>query len=99
MGQAQRQAVDRHRERMKASGLDRFEVRGLVSDKNLVRAFAKRLSEGGPKSIALRKKVEEEINQTPASRGGIYRALRESPLVGADLDLIREEVADRWIEF
>ena len=44
--EAQRRAVRNHRRRMRDAGLDRFEVRGLLSDKALLRAIAKRLARG-----------------------------------------------------
>lgn len=34
----------------------------------------------------------------PGQRGGIWRALRASPLVGADLDLSREQDGGREVE-
>ena len=52
--EAQRRAVANHRRRMRAAGLDRFEVRGLLSDKALLRAIAQRLARGDAAAGKLR---------------------------------------------
>lgn len=52
--EAQRRAVENHRKRMRDAGLDRFEVRGLMSDKALLRAIARRLARGDAAAGKLR---------------------------------------------
>ncbi|WP_342153838.1 hypothetical protein [Methylorubrum sp. SB2] len=77
-------------------GLARFEVEGLDADRALLRALARRLAEPGDGAAALRKAVASAVEGTkgvesaqnvPPKRGGVLAALRNSPLVGADLDL------------
>jgi hypothetical protein len=64
--EAQRRAVENHRKRMRLNGLDRFEVRGLVRDKALLRALAQRLARGDPASGRLRIIVEAVVERPPA---------------------------------
>jgi hypothetical protein len=59
--EAQRRAVENHRRRMRALGLDRFEVRGLMRDKVLLRAVAKRLARGDIASGKLRVIIEAVV--------------------------------------
>jgi hypothetical protein len=75
---SQRRAIEAHRRRLAERGLDRFEVRGLETDKELIRGIARRIAAGEPPRV-----------------GGVLAALRRSPLVGADLDITREETPGR----
>ncbi|HLK24975.1 MAG TPA: hypothetical protein VKT30_09980 [Caulobacteraceae bacterium] len=59
--EAQRRAVANHRRRMRDAGLDRFEVRGLLSDKPLLRAIAKRLARGDVAAGKLRAIFEAAV--------------------------------------
>jgi hypothetical protein len=43
--------------------------------------------------------VDTQPEAPPPTRGGIWAALRRSPAVGADLDLTRETVPERDIDF
>jgi hypothetical protein len=95
MADAQRRAVANHRRRLRARGLDRFEVRGLGADRELLRAVAKRLAQADAAAGELRARIEASIGPPVAERGGILEALRRSPLVGAELDLERETGAGR----
>src|SRR5438874_13772942 len=87
---SQRRAVEQHRLRLRQRGISRYEVRGLDSDKELVRQFAKRLSEGDNDASKLRVEIAEKVSHEPSRRGGVFAALRRSPLVGADLELRRD---------
>lgn len=100
MADAQRRAVENNRRRLREQGLDRFEVRGLDSDKALLRAVAKRLARNDEAGARLRADIEARVSPSPDQRGGILRALRQSPLVGADLDLDldRETTAGRDVD-
>jgi hypothetical protein len=94
----QKRALKEYRKRLAQRGLARFEVLGLDADRELVRSFAKRLADNGPDSALLRATVCRTIAGEPPNRGGILRALRRSPLVGADLDIKRPAAAGRRID-
>lgn len=95
---SQRRAVKKYRERLAEKGMARFEVLGLDEDRKLIRALAKRLAEGGPEAEKLRAIVGKEVRGGSPQKGGILRALRRSPMVGADLDLTREIARDRKVD-
>lgn len=76
----------------------RFEVVGLAADRDLVRALAKRLAENDPEAAEIRASVGSKIAPDASKKGGIYAALRRSPLVGADLNLNRPFVKPRKID-
>jgi hypothetical protein len=93
---SQRRAIEAHRRRLAERGLGRFEVRGLEGDKELIRGIARRLAAGDAEAGALRADLARRVaNGGPPRVGGILAALRRSPLVGADLDLSREETPGR----
>lgn len=94
----QKRALKKYRRGLAQRGLARFEVLGLDADRELVRSFAKRLAGNGPDSALLRATVCRTIAGEPPNRGGILRALRRSPLVGADLDIKRPATAGRRID-
>jgi len=76
----------------------RFEVLGLDADRNLIRSLARRLAEEGADAAHLRATLDRSLAGEPSRKGGILDALRRSPLVGADLDLVRSHDAGRKIE-
>lgn len=92
---AQQRAVDGYRRRLDARGLSRFEVLGRQEDKALIRKLARRLADDDADAARLRAEVSRGLSTEMPKKGGILAALRRSPLVGADLDLTREEIADR----
>jgi hypothetical protein len=96
---ARRRAVETYRRRLEDRGMARFEVVGLDTDRELVRAVARRLAEGDAGAVELRARLDRSLGggRTPA-KGGILAALRRSPLVGTDLDLTREKSRGRKIE-
>ena len=101
MSASQKRAVENHRRRLQESGFARYEVRGLASDKALVRRLAKRLAENDATADRLRRELAREMSEQipPPPRTGkdIWDALRRSPLVGADLDLTRDIVPEHDI--
>jgi hypothetical protein len=99
MSASQKRAVQNYRSRLSGRGLARFEVLGLGSDRELIRALARRLAAGGPEAAQLRDAVNRIASGEPPRKGGILAALRRSPPVGADLDLSRphEEGRDAGI--
>ena len=96
---AQKRAIETHRARRRESGIVRFEVSAPPSDKELIRFIARRLSETGPADHNLRSTLRSALGapllQEP---GSLWRALRASPLVGAELDLQRERTSDRDVD-
>lgn len=98
MGSSQRRAAQNYRSRLGERGLARFEVLARDEDRDLRRSLARRLAEDGPEASRLRAAVSQTIAGEPPKKGGILAALRRSPLVGADLDLVRLREAGRDLE-
>jgi hypothetical protein len=95
---AQKRAIESYRSRLTERGIARFEVLGLDADRDLIRALAKRLAEGGPDARRIRASVGRTIAGDPPKQGGILEALRRSPLVGADLELKRSQGGSRKVD-
>jgi len=76
----------------------RFEVVGLDSDRELIRSLARRLADNDSGAAQIRSAVAQSIEGERKEPGGLLRALRRSPLVGADLDLRRSHAPDRKVE-
>jgi hypothetical protein len=92
---SQQQAIAKFRSRLAMRGLVRFEVTGRDSDRELVRAVARRLAEDGPEADQLRAAVSKGVGTEPPKKGGILRALLASPLAGSELDLVRSREEGR----
>ena len=92
---SQRRAVESHRRRLAERGLGRFEVRGLEADRELIRGIARRLATNDAEAGTLRGELARRIGGNLQPVGGILAALRRSPLVGADLDVTRDELSGR----
>jgi hypothetical protein len=95
---SQKRAIKNYRGRLTERGLARFEVMGPESDRDLIRAIARRLSEGGAEAATLRAALKQTIASGDEKKGGILQALRRSPLVGAELDLTRPQVNGRKVD-
>lgn len=95
---SQARAVENYRKRMSNRGMVRFEVLGLKKDRELVRVFARRLAEKTPEAAEIRATVREKVAPEFRTKGGIYAALRRSPLVGADLNLKRPFLKGRKVD-
>ena len=95
---SQQRAIANYRNRLAEKGLVRFEVTGRDSDRELVRAVARRLAQGGPDSDRLRAAVKQNVSGEPPKKGGILKALLASPLVGSDLDLTRAREEGRTVD-
>jgi len=95
---AQRRALENYRSRLSERGLARFEVTGRDADRGLIRTLARRLAEDGPDAARIRTAVQHAIAGETPGKGGILRALRRSPLVGADLDLARPREHGRKVD-
>lgn len=88
---AQQRAVGSFRRRQAEAGMMWFEVAALRRDKELIRRVAKRLAEAGPAAEEARAKLQRALDEAQPRRGGIWLALRGSPLVGADLNFGRDQ--------
>jgi hypothetical protein len=95
---SQKRALRSYRQRLNHRGMARFEVLGLKADRHLIRSFAKRLAEQGPDATQLRDTIRQSISGEAPSKGGILKALRRSPLVGANLDLARPITGGRKVD-
>jgi hypothetical protein len=71
---------------------------GLDQDRELIRSLAKRLAANDPEATRIRDTMTRTIGAGSGRKGGIYEALRRSPLVGADLDFERAREPDRKID-
>ena len=78
-------------------GLSRFEVLGRTTDRTLIRAIAKRLATGDAESARIRTTIRETISSESSRKCGILAALRQSPLVGANLQIKRSPVRSRKV--
>ena len=96
---AQKRATKNYRARLEQRGLRRFEVTALETDRDLLRALARRLAEEGPEADKARAAVEALVTGEQPKPGGILSALRRSPLVGTELDLSRPRVEGRGVDF
>ncbi|SEM88109.1 hypothetical protein SAMN05443254_104276 [Bradyrhizobium sp. OK095] len=95
---SQKRAIKSYRSRLRTRGMARFEVLGLDGDRDLIRSVARRLAEDGPEASRLRAAVSQTMSGEPPRKGGILRALRRSPLVGAELAPVRQFEPGRKIE-
>ena len=95
---SQRRAIDSYRSRLAERGMARFEVIGRETDRELIRAVARRLAKGGPEADRLRAAVSQTISGEPSRKGGIVKALLASPLVGSELDLTRPREEGRKVD-
>jgi hypothetical protein len=93
----QNRADKNYRKRLQQRGLARFEVLGLAADRELIRSLARRLAEDGPEAKRLRAMVQTPTEEAPL-RGGIYAALRRSPMVGAGTKVKREATSRRKVD-
>ncbi len=95
---SQKRALQNYRRRLNERGMARFEVLGLNTDRELIRSLAKRLAENDPEAVRIRTTISRTISGEPRNKGGILKALRRSPLVGAGLDLKRSYEAGREVD-
>jgi hypothetical protein len=95
---AQVRAIQNYRKRLSQSGVARFEVLGLDSDRELIRAIARKLLENNDETNEIRASLQNKVLAPASTKGGILAALRRSPMVGADLDLKRQKVTARKVD-
>lgn len=94
---AQARALKSHRKRLRERGMARFDVLGLDTDRKLIRSLAKRLAADDPGARSMRATLSHALSPEEPNKGGILAALRRSPLVGADLDVVRERTRGRKV--
>lgn len=92
---SQKRALRKYRKRLQERGIARFEVLGPSVDRELIRSLARRLASDSQDAHRIRATLRDAISGEPGQKGGILKALRRSPLVGADLDLSRPVTAGR----
>lgn len=95
---AQARAVKNYRNRLKQRGVSRFEVFGLDADRELIRALARKLALDDPAADLIRSEVIRTVSSDQQAKGGILAALRRSPLVGEDLNIVRPTDAGRKVD-
>jgi hypothetical protein len=93
---SQARAVKNYRKRLSKRGMARFEVMGLEADRELIRAFARRLAENDPEAAEIRVSVRNKITPATSRKGGVLAALRQWPL--AELNLTRPYTEGRKID-
>jgi hypothetical protein len=98
VGTAQNRAIQNYRTRLSERGLARFEVLGRDADRDLIRSLARRLAEDSPEASQLRVVVSQAISGNPPTKGGILAALRRSPLVETDIELVRSRDEGRHVD-
>jgi hypothetical protein len=90
--------LERYRKRLIKQGMVRFEVLGRNADRELIRALARQLANNDSESARIRAAVRLAVSGEPSKKGSILNALRQSPLVGADLHLKRPKISGRRID-
>ncbi len=98
MESSQKRAVRNYRSRLGERGLTRFEVLGRDIDRELIRSLARRLAEDSPEGTQLRATLHRSMGGGTSEPGGIFAALRRSPLIDADLDLSRSNDDGRKVD-
>ncbi len=76
----------------------RFEILGLDTDRELLRSLARRLAENDREATRIRATVSQTVSGGLPKKGGVLAALRRSPLVGADLGIVRPGVHGRKVD-
>jgi hypothetical protein len=95
---SQNRAIKNYRRRLSQQGVARFEVLALASDRDLIRSLAKRLTRNDPRASRIRSEIRRTMAEEPAPKGGLLAALRRSPLVGTDLDIVRSTEPGRKVQ-
>lgn len=98
MNGSQKRAIENYRSRLSARGFARFEVLARDADRDLIRSVARRLAGDGPDAVQLRAVLQKTMGNELSKKGGILAALRRSPLVGAELDLVRAREMGRDVD-
>ena len=95
---AQKRAIKNYRASLAERGLARFEVVAREADRELVRALVKELVEDGPQSGKIREAMSPPTEKYVPKKGGIYEALRKSPMVGSGVKFQRYRGPGRKVD-
>ncbi len=95
---SQARALKNYRKRLSRRGLARFEVLAPEGDRELIRHVARCLAENGQEAVRLREAINPGPSSTLRKKGGIFAALRRSPLVGEEVQATRDVTAGRKID-
>jgi hypothetical protein len=99
---AQKRAIENYRSRLSKQGVARFEVLAPEADRDLIRSLAKRLSQNDLEANRIRTEIKRAVSGEPRKKGGIFAALRNSPLAGGnlevDLEIVRSSETGRKVE-
>ena len=95
---AQKSATGNYCEHPARRRVKRSDVMAPETDRSLTRTLGQRLSEDAPKAAHAQVTAKALAADDSPTRGGIFAALRRSPLVGADLDLSRSRTEGRNID-
>jgi hypothetical protein len=98
MNNSQKRAIKNYRDRLSERGLSRFEVLGRNADRDLIRTLARKLADAGPDAVRIRAALSQTVAEDLPKRGNILAALRRSPLVNTELDLVRTKEAGRKVD-
>lgn len=90
-------AIQKYRGRLAKTGMARFEVLGLDSDRQIIRVLAKRLAARDADASEIRASIHRAVAGKRTGAGGILASLRRSPLVGADLTIGRKHEPGRKV--
>jgi Lon protease-like protein len=94
---AQATASRNYRKRLKARGLQRFEVVGRATDKALLRALAAEIAHDSEQAKKLRRELAKAVN--PANNS-VLSVFDRPELRGLDLQIPpRGELSGEWVEF
>jgi hypothetical protein len=95
---SQKRALENYRRRLGQRGMARFEVLGRSADRELIRSLARCLASDSRDVPRIRAALYDALSGEPGKKGGILKALRHSPLVGADLKLTRAVTSGRKVD-
>lgn len=95
---AQKKALQSYRQKIVKRGLVRFEVMAPKTDRDILREVAVSLTEGGAEAEKLRLTLKAALSSGERSKGGVFAALRRSPLVGSDIQIKRSRDKAREVK-
>lgn len=95
---SQKRAIENYRNRLRKRGITRFEVLGLITDRELIRSLAKRLTENDPDARRIRSEVNQTIAGSHRTKGGLLAVLQVPGVAGLELEVERPFETGRKID-